>query len=645
MYFEYLQNHYDILSRLAMTLVHSLWQGALIFTVLQIILSQLKSSTASLRYSLFNLALIALLSSAVLTFYFLGSGARIFGGDIFAASSYILTVGDPQMFPSFNSSDSVNYVMQWGVYLSTFWLAGVIIFLVKFLVDFYWALSLRRSGLTAVGEDVVHLCDELSMKIGLSKHVRIFESLHIDVPLVVGHIKPYILLPVGAMMHLSPLELEAVILHELSHIKRNDFIANILLMFTEVVLFYHPVFWWLKKKINEERENRCDDVVISHVPPHNYAKALLKMEESRHQIRLAIALKDNNKFHLLKRIKRICMKSNHEFKVEIGRVVTALLLVGAFTVISFGDTKSLEKSLSSEEVPTIVMLVDESPEPNMSLPVPADVELSETVEDFSEPDISMKPDIDTVPPSMPNIGDYISAEISEELQRDLEKYQEEMMKWQEEMMAGKEQMLQQQIAIAQEMEIEKTMLKMQKVQKELMEQEFQQKMLREEAVRQTMEKLQEMEIKMAEESLVKAKQQQEMMQVKMQKLQESLREAQEVHAEEIKSKMNAIEEQQKVKEKEMKVKMEQLKKREKELKKLGEAHKLRMESMHKELLQLLKAEGYSGDFQNMNWDLEGGILRLNQEELSRDLSEKCLEILKKYDFNLDGAAWQIKKQK
>ncbi len=645
MFADLLNTHYDVLSRLALTIVHSLWQGALIFAILQIVLSLLKGTTASMRYSLLNVGIIALLSSSVITFVLLGGEDLHLGASGLPNSSNALLAGGSELFYSFNASDSVNFLTKWSIYLSAFWLVGVFIFLIKLLIDFYWAINLRTSGLNPVNRDVIRLCDKMRRKIGVSKTVKIFESFHVDVPLVVGHINPYILLPVGAVIHLSPLELEAVILHELSHIKRNDYIANILLMITEVVLFYHPIFWWLKTKINIERENRCDDIVISHVPPKKYAKALLKMEESKHQIRLAVALKDNNKFHLLKRIKRICMKSNHEFKIEVGRVVTALLLVGAFAVFAWADNELKQESSEGDEVVTSLTSGDVSFEPDESMPMVLDVEHPETIQDLPEPAISTDSHTDTVPPSMPNIGDYINTEISEELKHELEKYQEEMMKWQEEMMVGNEQLLQQQLTMAQEMQLEKTMQEMQNMQKELMHQELQEKLVQEETLRQTMEQLQKMEIKMAKETLEKVREQQAMMQEEMLKLQESMRAAEEIRSKELKTKMKAVEEMHKMKEKEMKAKKEMLKEREKELKKFGEAQKLRMEGMHEELLQLLMKEGYQGDFQNMNWDMEGDLLRLNQETLSKDLSENCLQILRKYDFSLEGASWQIMKQK
>ena len=645
MFIEFLHAHYDILGRLAMTIVHSLWQGALIFAVLQIVLSQWKNTDASLRCSLFNLSIIALLSFSILTFLFLGSDVRVFRAGTLTHPSTVSWVGEYGLFPTLYSSGSVDDLMQWGIYLSAFWIIGAFIFLVKLLIDFYWAISLRRKGLIPVRTDVVHLCGQLRDKIGLSKNVRIFESLQVDVPLVIGHIKPYVLLPVGAMVQLSPLELEAVILHELSHIKRNDFIANILLMITEVVLFYHPVFWWLKKRIHEERENSCDDIVISHVATQNYAKALLKMEESRHEIRWAMALKDDDKFHLLKRVKRIYMKSNHEFKIDVGRVVVALLLVGAFAVITWADNKLSGESLLFEDLPPVEM-IDESNESSASMPASLENVAQETIEDLQEPDISINASTDTVPPSMPKISDYLHAEISEELQRELQKYQEEMKKWQEELLSENEQMLQQQkLAMVQEMELQKSMQEMQKLQQELVEQEFFQKQVQEEALRQTMEELKEMETKLAEEALEKAEQQQQMMQEEMLKLRESLHKAEEIRAKELKTKMKSIEDIHKVKEKEMKAKTELLKAREKELRKLGEAERLRMESIHKEILEVLSKEGYTGDFQNMDWRMDGELLRLNEETLNRDLTEKCLEILKKYNFKLEGARWQIKKEK
>ena len=101
-------------------------------------------------------------------------------------------------------------------------------------------------------------------------------------PTVVGWLRPAILLPIAALAALSPSQVEAILAHELAHIRRHDYAVNVLQTLAETLLFYHPAVWWLSKRIRVEREHCCDDVAIAICgDPVGYAQALAELERWR----------------------------------------------------------------------------------------------------------------------------------------------------------------------------------------------------------------------------------------------------------------------------------------------------------------------------------------------------------------------------
>ncbi len=124
---------------------------------------------------------------------------------------------------------------------------------------------------------------KLAVQLGVRRVVTLLESAIVEVPTVLGWLRPVILLPASALTGLSPDQLRAILAHELAHIRRHDYLANILQTVVEILGFYHPAVWWVSSRIRIERENCCDDLAV-HVCGNSlqYAKALTSMEEIRH---------------------------------------------------------------------------------------------------------------------------------------------------------------------------------------------------------------------------------------------------------------------------------------------------------------------------------------------------------------------------
>ena len=184
--------------------------------------------------------------------------------------------------------------------------------------------------------------NKFSQKLDLSERIQIKFSELINVPCVIGYLKPIIILPVSLSVHLSACEIESILLHELSHIKRNDYLVNIVQQFITIILFFNPFTQLINRIINHERENGCDDLVVEKTRrPLIYARALLKLEEARkHNLQLALAATGKN-FHLLNRIERI-MKTNKNIGGFRNLLIPVLLLAGGISCIAWFNPKMAE---------------------------------------------------------------------------------------------------------------------------------------------------------------------------------------------------------------------------------------------------------------------------------------------------------------
>lgn len=150
---------------------------------------------------------------------------------------------------------------------------------------------LRTWGTSPVNRDIGERFDALCNRLGLRRPIELLRSTRVTVPSLIGMLKPVVLLPVGVLTGLTPQQLEAVLAHELAHVRRHDFLANLLQTAIETLLFFHPAVWWMSRRIRIERENCCDDIALQALnDPVLYAKSLTRLEELRHGTSRAPAL-------------------------------------------------------------------------------------------------------------------------------------------------------------------------------------------------------------------------------------------------------------------------------------------------------------------------------------------------------------------
>src|SRR5262249_18744391 len=142
-----------------------------------------------------------------------------------------------------------------------FWALGVLVLSVRTIGGWVGVQRLRRGAMPG-GPELEALLIRLKLRLCISKPVRVCASTAVHVPTVIGYLRPYVLLPVTALTGLSVLQIEGILAHELAHIRRHDYLVNVIQTLVETLLFYHPAVWWVGAQMRREREHCCDDIAV-----------------------------------------------------------------------------------------------------------------------------------------------------------------------------------------------------------------------------------------------------------------------------------------------------------------------------------------------------------------------------------------------
>jgi len=293
---------------LALSLVHFVWQGALIAGALYIALVTLRRAPAASRYLCASAALSAMALAFVATFAF---SYRELGMVALPVADTLPVRGAPFLWPISAgeggvfevASTTLSGTLALSFVLIAWWL-GASVMVLRLAGGWLRVRSLAQGMGDVPSVDLVERAARLSRRMGIDRPVRLIESAAAAVPATVGWLRPVILLPVSLATRLSQAEIEAILAHELAHVRRHDYVINIAQSVIEALLFYHPAVHWVSRRIREERENCCDDAVVElFEDPLTYARALTNVEVFRAEsLRLGLA---SNGGSLMSRIERL----------------------------------------------------------------------------------------------------------------------------------------------------------------------------------------------------------------------------------------------------------------------------------------------------------------------------------------------------
>jgi uncharacterized protein (TIGR03435 family) len=321
--------------RLGWTLVHFLWQGlsiAVLYTAAR--RGVARTSSPQARYLLACAALAAMMAAPLVTWGLMrpsdaspDTAYRIRSTPPAASTTAIATTTLPASVRTTVSGAQPAQFLPWVVML---WLTGAVAFWVRLVGGWVVAARMRSMLVRRAPPEWQEILRKLGARIGLSCPVRLLVSALVQVPTVVGWLRPVVLVPVGALGGLPAEHLEALLLHELAHIRRHDYLVNILQSVAEALLFYHPAVWWVSGHIRAERELCCDDVAVSvSGDALTYARALAQLESYR-PAHLGAAVAANGG-SLADRIARLLGQSRPAVRTGLGPGVlaVAILLVAA----------------------------------------------------------------------------------------------------------------------------------------------------------------------------------------------------------------------------------------------------------------------------------------------------------------------------
>lgn len=322
---ELLASH-PLLTALGWTLIHFVWQACVVGLMCAIGLSILRSAKPQLRYVVLNIAMLAAVFWLLLTFVQHWQANPVAIGTQSAFSSGMAETVLPQ-----NLDRLQIYAQVMMPYFLAIWFVGVSLLALRFVLGLWWLQGYGRDTRSFFDRDLQLRVDRLCAAFAMHSKVvvRIVDDL--TGPITVGCFRPLILIPSSLLTGMAPAQLEALLAHELAHIRRYDFLLNLLQNLVEIILFFHPVVWWISKKIRDERENIADDLAVQVIgEPRRLALALQELERLQFiQSQLALAAHGGN---LMLRIKRLVRPETHSMHWKTA--VTTVGLASVFVALA-----------------------------------------------------------------------------------------------------------------------------------------------------------------------------------------------------------------------------------------------------------------------------------------------------------------------
>jgi beta-lactamase regulating signal transducer with metallopeptidase domain len=324
------------LHALGYTIGHSIWQVSLLWLVYRLI-AHLIARTSRQRYVVATGVSIAGLVWFGATFaYFLHAFYNQAQPVYTVPVTVIPSEGHLATTAMLYYHSATGLLKSLAPYLSSAYLAVVLVLAVRMVNGLRQVKTYRTCGLQKAPVNLKLFVQQYAHYIGIKRPVALYVSQLISSPLTMGFWKPLILVPLASINQLTPSQMEAVLLHELAHIKHYDYLVNLLLHTAEILLFFNPFMRLLLHHARQERENSCDDWVLQfRYCPKDYAHALLAIEQNRTQSLLALGANAQGKFQLLSRVKRMVSPERNAFnyRQQLGLLGLVTLLALAFTVV------------------------------------------------------------------------------------------------------------------------------------------------------------------------------------------------------------------------------------------------------------------------------------------------------------------------
>lgn len=359
----------DWAERVGWTLLHSLWQIAAVAAAYAITAFLLRNRSADGRYVLGCVAILAMLGLPVGTYVLLPNDlppaaelatppsnstepaiaaagpsapsmhndpslAEVLPAETTTARTVTLEATVPAQPVTTDLLAELRRFLPW---ITAAWLTGVLLLLLRPLWGWFHVRRLMRRGLSPLSDALRQAAQRAKQRLRVNRAVRFAQSALVEVPTVVGCLRPMILLPASAISGLSTAQIELILAHELAHVRRHDWLVNFAQTVIEALLFYHPAMWWISNQIRKERENCCDDMAVAISDDRTtYVQALARLEEHRSVAPASVLGATGGS--LLGRVRRLMGEPSDDFSSAAAGVwflTLAFLLVGVVLTTSY----------------------------------------------------------------------------------------------------------------------------------------------------------------------------------------------------------------------------------------------------------------------------------------------------------------------
>lgn len=327
---------------LGQTLIHSLWQGAILAGITGLIVIFTRNAKAANRYLLLVGTLLLFAIVSVGTFCY-----ELYQPVVKATSAQIIyhVSGIPKISAAEQSlpRQLMKYVDNHTQIIVYVWFFIVLARSLQLATGLHNLYLLRSKKLLPADEVWSKRMEALAYQLGIKRMIKIAESGIAKVPMVIGHLKPLILIPAGLLTALPPTEIEAILIHELAHIQRRDYLINLFQSLLEIIFFFNPAVLWLSSLIRTERENCCDDIAIQQTSSKvNYIKALVSCQEyqlSAPSYAMAFQGKRNE---LMGRVKRMASGTNYALNFRERSILFVILVTAGLLTLAFTNVKQIQ---------------------------------------------------------------------------------------------------------------------------------------------------------------------------------------------------------------------------------------------------------------------------------------------------------------
>ena len=349
----------NLLKAISWTLFHSVWQGLILAILAGLVILFTKKAKANLRYSILSGLFLAFMIAVGFTFnyenqsdaMFMISGEAIVMEDLNREEIFSPASEAPDYFQigvDFLNQNSTTIVFIWFLIFSIKCFG-----IFRSLSNIYRIRNYRNQEAPEYWRQRVL---ELSKILKIKKKIVLLESQLVSVPSVTGFFKPIILIPIGLLSNLPQDQIEAILLHELAHIRRKDYFINLIQSFAEILFFFNPGVLWVSSIIKEERENCCDDIAVRITKSKSkFIHALVSFQEyNMKQNQLAVGF-GSKKNQLLERAKRIIHDNNKSLNsIEKTFLAICIIVIASFTVACSNTKAATSQAVESPAFPSDV---------------------------------------------------------------------------------------------------------------------------------------------------------------------------------------------------------------------------------------------------------------------------------------------------